>query len=181
MNHVMMDLETYGTRPGCVIRSIGAVQFDLDGNIGETFYRNISKQSCLYVGLVIDPATERWWSEQTPSAQQALSVDQKPLAEVAREFYVWFQKRSEFVWGHGASFDPPLWEAACVAAKCLAPWKFWNIRDTRTVHHVFNFETRTLQRRGIHHNALDDAVYQVDCVAAALRQGRPAQSASVFS
>ncbi|MGO3930827.1 3'-5' exonuclease [Rhodopseudomonas pseudopalustris] len=177
----MIDLETFGTRPGCVIRSIGAVQFDLDGNTGATFYRNISKQSCLDVGLVVDPATERWWAEQAPAAQRALSNDQRPLREVAEEFRAWFTANAEFAWGHGASFDPPLWEAACVAAKALVPWKFWNVRDTRTVYHVFNFETRDLRRRGVHHNALDDAIYQVDCVAAALKKGLPAQDGGVFA
>ncbi len=62
MNHLMLDLETWGTAPGSALRSIGAVFFDLDGKTGETFYRNIDKQSCLDAGLKIDPATVSWWS-----------------------------------------------------------------------------------------------------------------------
>lgn len=175
MEHVMLDLETFGTRPGSALRSIGAVQFGLDGRTGETFYRNITRKSCEAAGLIVDPNTVKWWSEQAPAARQALETDQRELADVAREFTSWFQKAGcIYAWGHGASFDPPLWEEACRAAKVIPPWKFYNIRDTRTIHHVFNFETRDLRRRGVYHNALDDALYQVDCVVAAIRKGRPA-------
>lgn len=173
--HLMLDLETWGTRPGSAIRSIGAVMFDLDGKVGETFYRNISRQSCLDVGLVVDPATEKWWSEQSVAARAALEPNQKPLRQAAAEFTTWArQQGAKFIWGHGASFDPPLWEAASAAVNVDLPWSFWNIRDTRTVHHLFDYDTREKVRRGVYHNALDDALYQVEGVVAALRKGRPA-------
>ncbi len=176
----MLDLETFGTRPGSALRSIGAVQFDLDGRTGETFYRNITRKSCKDAGLVVDPNTEAWWAApERADARKTLEVDQRELADVARDFTAWFQKNGcVYPWGHGASFDPPLWESACAAVKVVPPWKFYDIRDTRTVHHIFNFETRDLRRRGVYHNALDDALYQVDCVAAALRKGRPAAPAA---
>jgi hypothetical protein len=176
MNHVMLDLETFGTRPGSTLRSIGAVQFDLDGRTGETFYRNITRKSCTSAGLVVDPYTELWWAApERAAAQKTLEVDQRELADVTRDFAAWFQKNGcVYAWGHGASFDPPLWEAACAAVKVAPPWKFYNIRDTRTVHHILNFETRNLRRRGIFHNALDDALYQVDCLAAAIKTMPPA-------
>ena len=48
--HAMLDLETWGTKPGSAIRSIGAALFTLDGNIGGTFYCNVDEQSCLDIG-----------------------------------------------------------------------------------------------------------------------------------
>lgn len=180
----MLDLETFGTQPGAALRSIGAVQFDLDGRTGATFYRNITRESCVAAGLVVDPNTEAWWAApERATARKTLETDQRNLQDVVGDFWCWFhQNDCVYPWGHGASFDPPLWEAACSAVKASAPWKFFNIRDTRTIYHVFNFETRNLRRRGVYHNALDDALYQVDCVAAALKQGRPAaKSEGIFA
>lgn len=182
MKHVMLDLETFGTRPGSVIRSVGAVEFDLSGKTGETFYANIQHLSCVDAGLVTDPATVKWWSEQGKAAQDAFLSNQRPLTEVAMAFTTWFRKAGgECVWGQGANFDPPLWEAAVLAVGSPAPWKFWNVRDTRTVYDIFEFDTRDLVRKRVHHNALDDAVHQVALVAAALRKGRPASPPEIIS
>lgn len=178
----MLDLETLGTRPGCVVLSIAATQFDLDGRVGASFYANIDPQSCIDAKLTVDPKTKQWWSEQSADAQRALINDRKPLREVVERFNEWFYKAGgPCPWGHGASFDPPIWEAAAVAAGSAPPWKFWNIRDTRTVFDLFDFDTRDIIRKGVYHNAFDDARHQIDCVVAALRKGRPAASASVFS
>lgn len=62
LNHCMLDLETFGTKPGSVIRSIGAVMFDLDGRTGPEFYRNIDEESCVKAGLTYDPSTVSWWA-----------------------------------------------------------------------------------------------------------------------
>jgi hypothetical protein len=174
MNHLMLDLETWGTAPGSALRSIGAVFFDLDGKTGETFYRNIDKASCLDAGLTIDPSTVSWWSRQSAAAQRALEVDQMPLRNVVFDFHSWAAKAGRIrVWSQGAAFDTVLWDfAARAAGYPSVPWKFWDTRDTRTVYDLFGFDARDLPRDGTYHNALDDAVYQVKCVAAALSKGR---------
>lgn len=69
MPHIMIDLETMGTRPGSAILSIGACSFDPNwlggsdsdhepGEARRTFYQNITLASCLDAGLTIDAATE---------------------------------------------------------------------------------------------------------------------------
>ena len=182
MKHVMLDLETFGLAPGVAIRSIGAVEFELDGTTGKTCYANISRQSCVDAGLTIDPNTEAWWAKQSKAAQDALLVDPQPLKLVAASFAGWFAARNAVcLWGHGAAFDPVVWEAASKAVGVAVPWKFWNVRDTRTVFDLFDFDIRDIGRDGTYHNALDDAVYQVKCVAAALKKGRAAAPVSVFA
>ena len=91
MTHVMLDLETLGTKPGCVIRSIGAVVFTLDGVLGAQFYANIDKQSCVDAGLTVDPATEAWWAGQSQEARDALLVNPRPLADIVGEFRAWYE------------------------------------------------------------------------------------------
>jgi hypothetical protein len=176
----MLDIETFGTRPGSIIRSIGAAVFDLTGPVGKTFYVNVEPKSCLAAGLVIDPATEKGWAEQSAAAQKALLVHPLALKNALEAFSAWFRAQSApIVWSQGANFDPPLLEAAYTAVGMSAPWKFYNVRDTRTVYHVFGFDTRDLVGVRTHHNALDDAIHQVALVAAALRNGRPATSKPV--
>lgn len=172
MKNTMLDIETFGTSPGSVIRSIGAVAFELTGEIGETFYVNVDKQSCLSAGLVVDPNTEKWWGEQSPAAQKAFLVDPKPLKEALAAYTNWLVRQGPIVWSQGANFDPPVLEAAYKAVGLPVPWRFYNVRDTRTVYDVFGFDTRDLMRTRVHHNALDDTLHQVALVAAAIAKGR---------
>ena len=182
MKHIMLDLETLGTIPGSSLLSIGAVQFDLDGNLGTTFHQNVSAASCREIGLIEDPATIAWWSKQSKEAQDRVKADPKPVTAVISAFSMWFMKSGcEFVWGNGSTFDVTLMEAVYRRLGISAPWKFWNVRDVRTALHLFDFDVRTMNRAGVHHDALDDAKFQVSCVAKALEPIRGKQpDKSVF-
>jgi hypothetical protein len=154
-----------------MIRSIGAVVFDpLTGLLGPEFYCNIDDSSQEDAGLVKDPSTERWWSEQSVDAQQALVADQLPLNDALAGFTSWWLSvDGKHVWGHGASFDPVLLESAFGAVERPVPWRFWDVRCCRT---VLALADRAPDRSvGTHHNALDDAKAQAVAVAAALRGG----------
>lgn len=162
MKDVMLDLETFGLKPGSVIRSIGAVFFDFTGKTGAEFYSNIDRKSCLARGLTMDTDTVLWWSEQETKAKESLVTNPLPIMLVAGGFDYWFLSNGgERVWAQGASFDPVLWEAAVGSV----PWKFYNIRDTRTVYDLYGLDKTSLVREGVYHNALDDAKFQVSCIA----------------
>lgn len=171
MTHIMLDLETFGTKPGSVIRSVGAAAFSPFGeDVTATFYANISEESAVAAGLTKDPRTVAWWAEQDAEAQAALLDNQRDIIETMAAFAVWFlEVGGEQVWAQGATFDPVLWEAAAAAVNIRVPWKFWNVRDTRTIYEVSSLITSDIPRNGTYHNALDDAVYQVACVQAAYR------------
>lgn len=174
MAHVMVDLETWGTRPGSALRSIGAVVFDPanpTAPLGEAFYAVIDDASCAAIGLVKDPRTVQWWAEQSTEAKAAFEIDPRPIGGVLREFSAWFTKvGGEQVWGHGASFDPVLLEAAYDAVLLEAPWKFWDVRCCRTVLAMANRRPER-HAKDVHHNALDDAKAQARAVQAAFRYG----------
>ena len=180
MAHIMFDLETFGTKPGSVLRSIGAAVFDPEtGKAGATFYANINRESCEAVGMVVDPGTADWWAKQSKEAQAALLVDCKPIAEVATAFHQFFRANGGVqLWCQGANFDSVLWEAAVAKvwpSKSFLPWKFWNVRDTRTVYELAGFNGKSLPRAGTYHNALDDSLHQIACVHAAVKMLRAAQ------
>jgi hypothetical protein len=178
MKSIMLDLETWGTAPGSALRSIGAIAFEPDGQIGDEFYRNIDEQSCLDAGLTIDPSTVAWWEKQSLESRAALMVDQMPLLAVIGEFEHWWREQgAKFVWSHGANFDEPLWTAACRAHQCRPPWDYWNTRCTRTLFHIANLDPRSMRRSGTHHNALDDCRFQIECVHKARAMLRATEAA----
>lgn len=172
MNDAMIDLETFGTKPGCAIRSIGAVQFDPHtGEIGETFYRNVEDRSCWLAGLRLEPATARWWDGQSADAKKAFEIDQTPLREVVGDFNTWYLRlRIERVWCHGAGFDAPIYETCARVAGESAPWKYPNIRCTRTTYALAGVSLNDVPREGVAHNALADARHQVKVLHLAFRR-----------
>jgi DNA polymerase III epsilon subunit-like protein len=70
---VMVDLETLGTVAGCVVLSIGAVGFDMDGLDETGFHLTVNRESCEEAMLFVDPDTEAWWGRQSPVAQEILA------------------------------------------------------------------------------------------------------------
>jgi hypothetical protein len=160
--HIMLDLETGGARPGCVIRSIGAVAFDFDGRpLGPSYYANIDGESCVAAGLTYDPLTMAWWGEQ-PEAEAALADKQLPIRSALEFFAAYIQATGTeevCVWSHGAGFDIPITEAAMWATGISIPWKFRNARDTRTMLWLAERRgiTVAVDRQGLRHQALDDA------------------------
>ena len=114
MTHVMIDMETWGVRPGSALRSLGAVVFDpKTGALGKTFYANIDDESCARAGLTQDQSTIDWWAQQSAEAREALAVNPRSLLEVLVDFRDWFEGvGGECVWSHGATFDAVLLESA---------------------------------------------------------------------
>lgn len=170
MTHVMLDLETWGVRPGSALRSWGAVVFNpATGELGETFYRNISDQSCKDMGLTRDTSTEEFWAKpEKAAAQKFLAEDARHITDVVADFTAWWERvEGRFIWGHGASFDPVLAEAAYEACFLSAPWDFWNIRCCRTVLAMAN--RKPMRGTSTHHHALDDAKAQATAIAAAFK------------
>lgn len=170
--HVMLDLETWGTAPGCALRSIGACAFDPDAGYGclsddphDIFYANIDRASCEAEGLVIDPDTVLWWSQQSSEAQAALLTEPQPLRTVIAEFKIWWFKRgARFLWSNGPSFDEVLFRVACEKVSVRPPWHYRDVRDTRTIWDAAAINPENIQRTGTKHTALTDARHQALCV-----------------
>lgn len=171
MIHAMIDIESWGVKPGAAIRSIGAALFDPRG-LGwtETFYANIDRQSCIDAGLQIERETADWWATQPAEAGLMLVTDTRPLNAVVATFNAWFiNHRVTKVWCQGPGFDAPLWKAACEAVGQTVRWKYWDVMCTRTAYHVMNFDPKTVPRVGVAHYALDDCRTQIIAVQSALK------------
>jgi len=165
---IMVDLETLGVTPNSHILSIGACTMDRS----QTFYKAIGLQQ-----RNIDFDTVRWWLKQSDKAQDVFNhCAQAPaLSTVLRDFTDWFKEVGDSdskIWGHGATFDVSMLENAYRGVGQNIPWAFWNVRDTRTLIDTAVWVTGNDQkpeRKGTHHNALDDAVFQVEWMASIQR------------
>jgi hypothetical protein len=168
--HVMIDLETWGILPGSALRSIGAVTFSPYGDCHteRAFYSNIDRASCEAAGLTIDPETEKWWSGQSFAAQNRLVENCRPLRDVVHDFAIWWQSvNGTYVWSNGANFDEVLWRIAADRVEHGTPWKYWNVRDTRTCWHLARLNPKAIKFEGVQHDAVADARHQAKCVARA--------------
>jgi exodeoxyribonuclease VIII len=162
----MNDLETLGTRAGCVILSIGAQAFcPQTGELGDTFYIVISSTSCAYYGLTSEPLTLTWWLNQSEESRgvitQANSPDAINLKDALKQYNTWLKKQGGAVqvWGNGSDFDNAILYAAYAAVDVPVGFKFWNSRCYRTLCSLHQ-QVKLPARVGTHHNALDDATTQ---------------------
>ena len=161
-HHLMLDLETWGVHPGCAIRSLGAVYFGFDGQpLGPTYYANVDTESCVALGLQLEPRVVEWWGEQSPEAQAALDLGQLPITDALAGFLGFFEQGDSevSVWSHGATFDIPITDYAMQEAGLRTPWNFQKSRDTRTLIWLAGELgiTVDMPHAGIRHQALDDA------------------------
>lgn len=174
MNHVMLDLETMGTVPGCAILSIGAVEFFPErGELGKEFYTGVSLYDCLENFLSKDANTEQWWEQQSAEARLVLDAAKQPDAPTLKEALSALNNylcslgpsRDIRLYGNGADFDNPILRVAYACASIKPYAHRYGGRCYRTLKNLgellgedFMFEPLT--RIGTHHNALDDAKSQ---------------------
>lgn len=165
---VMIDIETLGKKSGCAVLSIGAVAFDrYTGEIGETFYCCMGAENAKQYGHT-DPDTIAWWLKQSDAAKQdAFNGSEDPIA-CAKAFNAWINGNDK-VWGNGSVFDITILESWFETTGVPVPWKFWNVRDVRTVEDIGEIDKSRFERQGTFHNALDDAIHQVKYTSAAIQ------------
>ena len=152
--HVMIDLETMGTRPEAPIIAIGAVAFD-EKAIHSEFYVVVDLADSVAEGGVIDPNTVLWWMKQSDEARAAFAREGRALGLALGTFREWIGAYDvSGVWGNGASFDNVILSEAYRRMGNEAPWPFWKDRCYRTMKSI---SAVPMERGGTHHNALDDA------------------------
>jgi hypothetical protein len=174
LRDVMVDTETYGTAPGSIILSIGAIGFDPEtGELGSRFYKVFSMEDSKRIGMTEDPETVAWWGRQSVEARKVISearASNNTVEAVLTRFREWFQKNysgNGRIWGCGANFDEPLITAAYAkvnakldeSKRIIPPYRFWNSRCYRTLKEEWPM-VKLGERTGTYHNALGDAETQ---------------------
>ena len=157
--HLMIDLETLATTPEAAVLTIGACKFDPRGDtIVDTFYERIDVDS---QDRDINPSTIEWWSKQDKAIQEDAFGEggRITIQEAMKKLYT-FGLGTSNVWSHGSVFDVVIIENICRQLQQAVTWKFWDVRDTRT---LFDLAGVSVNVQG-KHNALTDAVAQAKAV-----------------
>lgn len=158
MKHVMLDLETLGTRPGCPVLSIGAVLFDADlGVMEDRFHAYCRLDQQFEAGLMPEAGTLAWWAKQAGVAELFENAAQAPPGLAFAAFSHWFPA-DVLVWGNGADFDMPILAHAMKACGYRAPWKPFSGRCFRSLKNLYPHVPKVNPTEA--HNALSDAVAQ---------------------
>lgn len=172
--HVMLDLETLGTKPGCAIISIAAVPFYLPDDISiPAFYLKVSRDSNILYGFHEDPRTLEWWFKQSFSSQEEAFSGTLSVLDMLSRFNDYLARIKHqvnskhlgveceiYLWGNSAAFDLGILGAAYdMCWNGVRPWNFRNEMCYRTLkntlHHI-PMETFL----GVKHSALADATNQ---------------------
>jgi DNA polymerase III epsilon subunit-like protein len=162
MRYIMLDIETLGTKPGCIILSIGAVEFT-GTEITKTFHVNIDVEDSSKFDMHIDARTVLWWLGQSKEAQDAILQAQVfGLEQALCEFEAAFDWNDVQVWCNGAAFDFPILSHAFNAVGKKTPWKYYDEMDMRTVKGLVGKDMwKKLQVKAkLAHDALEDAIAQ---------------------
>jgi hypothetical protein len=166
-DHVMIDLETMGTRPDAAIVSIAAVEFDITtGEFGRKFYEKVELQSCLDLGMTVDGATIMWWLNQDEAARRELRNGQRNLNWVLFKLTHFLAACQEGqVWGNGISFDLAILSNAYRAVGQQRPWSHRVERDMRTMVMLNPDVKATTAFRGIKHHPVADCLHQIEVLS----------------
>ena len=158
----MVDLETFGTRSSTMIVQIGACYFNREtGEIGDKFCLNVHHNTD---DFTIDYSTIAWWLQQSEQARKSILENTIDI-ESAMHRLATFMQHGSYLWAH-ATFDLPIIQNAFEKFKIKNPVPYRGMRDIRTLMDIADHKS-TSERDGVHHNALDDAIFQVKyCVEA---------------
>lgn len=163
--HVMLDLETMGLRSDAAIVAIGATAFDfVTKTLGPSFYAPVDLKSSVDMGGTMDPSTIGFWLHQSKEAiDTTFPKGAQSLGQALHEFagYLTQFGSNVRVWGNGSDFDNVILCNAYLRSNQGMPWKFFNNRCFRTLKEGQEHVTKPV-RKGIHHNALDDAIHQAE-------------------
>ena len=171
----MLDIETLDTASSAVVLSIGAVAFSLVGNDNEDslrerrrcFYAPLKIQIQLDMGRTINESTLQWWMQQSDQARTVFTEPRGTVLNALLGLNRFCETNGiKYMWGNGNTFDNvvvrSLYQDSSIPGRY--PIDFRSDMDLRTYRLAAGspaHKDMNIQRIGTHHNALDDAKYQV--------------------
>jgi len=177
--NVSLDIETLSIRPGGVILTIGAVEFNRGGvGVDEGFYVRIDlEDSVNNHNMTIDVDTLRWWlgldaselAELVEGPADDPMSNPYPLPLALRSLAAWLknlkspEKPDILIWTRG-SMDTHMLAEAYRRIGDQIPWEFYNERDQRTISRSYKGDVVIKKRPDgkKKHNAYYDAIHQAD-------------------
>lgn len=167
--HMMVDLETPWHGGECAgHRHWRGLLRPQHRHPWDTFDAAIDVEDAMRYG-VMSGSTFKWWLGQSDAARQKVVRGRERAEDVFNSFGSFAMKHGDNVqpWGNGSSFDIAILDHAFPRIlNKPAPWKFWNVRDCRTIKElatgIVNYNDKM---QGVAHTALDDAIHQAKYVS----------------
>lgn len=172
MNHILLDLEALSLRPGAAVIELAAVAFDLTtGATGHEFLRAIKPAA----PFTVDLATLDWHSSKGTVIAKPGAVEPR---EAILHFLDWLDDhfgkdpalRDTLVfWSWGTTYDFPILDPLLDLRNPddRHPWKYYQIRDARTVWQLAFGDLRHAPRP---HEALADCRMAIKDLVTAHRE-----------
>jgi hypothetical protein len=164
--HAMIDIETLGTNPDCVVLSVGAVKFDpytSNEPHSKTLWRpGVDEQ--LKADRSVDQGTLEWWSKQADHIrEEAFSefgrVDLDMFFKDLNRYLVGVDK----IWCQGPQFDMVILEDLYRQFNHHRNWAYWQVCDCRTIFNMMPVDPRKAIQQNLH-SADEDSYWQAVCV-----------------
>lgn len=171
-SHFVIDIETLGHVPGSIILEIGCVEFNpKTGEILDEILIPIDIEDSKRLGFSETKSTLNWWARQD-NFDEVLNRQPKHKIHTALGtlFNFLHGGYEAIIWANSPLFDIGLLQAYYDKFDFKSyPWKFWNLRDIRTLVHLVGVKKATANT----HGALEDCKNQVDWIVQGLRKVDP--------
>ena len=166
--HAMIDIETLGTGPNCVVLTVGAVKFDpwsgTEPHSG--FFERLDVDDQVHMGRVISDSTLQWWAKQDEHIRQEALGDEGRISiiQFCKKLNKWLVGCNN-IWCQGPQFDMVILENMYEQFGHHTNWAYWQICDSRTLFNLMPGDPRKNLDgdQADHHSAL--AVAYVQAVA----------------
>ena len=165
---IMIDIETTSTKYNACIVSIGVVAFNVyDSKLKQKELEIfVDKDSCDKLNLHTSQETMDWWSSQDENIRKKIfesqpRLDIKDALIALTNFCNSFNARR--YWCHGINFDPIVLENAYEKCELTPPWKFFQLRDSRTIKQLLTLnELNSIPKSVNCHDSIEDCRNQIN-------------------
>jgi hypothetical protein len=160
MLHAMIDLETLDVTPDAVVLTVGGVKFnpETDAEPHSEFYFRLDVDT--QDGRSVNDDTVAWWATQSSEIQEeAFGTEGRVHMDVFLDSLPKWMVGVDVLWGQGYGFDATIMENMLRQRGKIIPWRFWQVRDSRTLFSMAKVDPRKAMQSDLH-NALADSYFQ---------------------
>ncbi len=179
--HLVVDIETTGINPPSPILTIGMVFLDFNpyrenATTGEpdikTYYLGVDPKECIGDP---DSASLSWWGQQDSEVRKAAFFPERTPNVFQTFVDIVNQEAPDYFWGNSPDFDFGHLGAQIKAQGIELPWKFWQLRDIRTLKSFGLYPIKRIENtQGLKgfkkHHALYDALEEANVLKGTIQR-----------
>jgi hypothetical protein len=173
MIDLMLDIETLGRGPGCIVPQVAIVPFNLNGTPLEegapTLHVKLHIGDQLAAGYAMDPETVAWWLKQKAAVREDVFSGSVILKDFQQTFNKYIKTIEEKYTTYRIWATAPKLDFGCLHGILVKPGQEYPIlysaeRDLRTLRELVKtlYPDFKLPKVPVSHDALDDCNRQIE-------------------